>query len=84
MGDKPAQPKDGEQINLSLMTSDGLRISVSGIAQVRPISAADPPGVPNPFFVTSHGGEYFFVPSVSTIKQIAGGGGGGQPTSKAL
>ena len=73
MGDKPAQPKDGEQINLSLTTSDGLRISVSGIAQVRPTSAADPPGVPNPFFVTSHGGEYFFVPPISTLKAWAEG-----------
>lgn len=26
------------------------------------------------FFVTSRGGEYFFVPSVSTLKILAGGG----------
>lgn len=30
-----------------------------------------PPGVPQEFFVNSRGGEYFFVPSISTLKSIS-------------
>ncbi|CAE6460769.1 unnamed protein product [Rhizoctonia solani] len=42
---------------------------VSGFAQEVPENL--PPGADNPFFVTSRGGEYFFVPSIPTLKSWA-------------
>ena len=71
-GSSPPPPRNGDQINLNFTTKEGDRVSVSGIAQVRGAHAADPPGVPPDYFVTSHGGEYFFVPSISALKQFAG------------
>ena len=51
----------------------GEKISVTGFAGVKAAGAVDPPGVPQEFFVTSHGGEYFFVPPISTLKMWAAG-----------
>lgn len=49
----------------------GEDISVVGFANVSKQGAVDPPGVPQGFFVTSRGGEYFFVPSIKTLKTWA-------------
>ncbi|KAJ6470967.1 hypothetical protein C8R45DRAFT_836782 [Mycena sanguinolenta] len=63
-------PKSGDKVNL-VMNLNNDRIEVSGFAKVRNRTTADPPGVPQDFFVTSHGGEYFFVPPISTVKAWA-------------
>jgi len=70
-----ASYSDGDQVDIRLVGGDGKNIEVTGFAKVRPTGAAPPPGEPNPFFVTSRGGEYFFVPSVSTLKSWASDGG---------
>ncbi|KAJ1300374.1 hypothetical protein OPQ81_005193 [Rhizoctonia solani] len=64
---------DGDQVNIKLeIPGDSLnRFEVFGHVRVRPLTQAPPPGVPNPFFVTSRGGEYFFVPSIPTLKSWA-------------
>jgi hypothetical protein len=62
---------NGDQVDLRLTGADGNNIEVSGFAKVTANGAAPPPGDPNPYFVTSRGGEYFFVPSVSTLKTWA-------------
>ncbi|KIK68735.1 hypothetical protein GYMLUDRAFT_68574 [Collybiopsis luxurians FD-317 M1] len=67
-------PSSGDPVNL-VTTYNGNNIEVSGFAKVTPSSAVNPPGVPPEFFVTSHGGEYFFVPPISTLKKWASGGG---------
>ena len=74
VGPPAALPKSGDLVNWQLQSKDGARISVTGFAGVQPSGAADPPGVPQEFFVTSHGGEYFFVPSIRTLKLWATGG----------
>ncbi|KAG1849193.1 hypothetical protein F4604DRAFT_94485 [Suillus subluteus] len=63
--------QSGDRVNLQLTGGDGTTFQVSGFAEVTVKGAAPPPGEPNPFFVTSRGGEYFFVPSVSTLKSWA-------------
>ena len=63
-------PKSGDKVNL-VMNLNNDRLEVSGFAKVKNQTAADPPGVPQRFFVTSHGGEYFFVPPISTVKAWA-------------
>ncbi|KAG1808030.1 uncharacterized protein BJ212DRAFT_717510 [Suillus subaureus] len=68
---KSPSVKSGDKINLQLAGADGATFEVSGFARVTPKGAAPPPSEPNPFFVTSRGGEYFFVPSVSTLKSWA-------------
>lgn len=65
-------PKSGDLVNL-VATYNGNNIEVSGFAKVRPSGAVNPPGVPPEFFVTSHGGEYFFVPPISILKEWASG-----------
>ncbi|KAH7332678.1 hypothetical protein B0J17DRAFT_603542 [Rhizoctonia solani] len=69
--------KTGDQVSIKLVDpKDNFNtIEVTGFANVRPSTAAAPPGEPNPYFVTSRGGEYFFVPSVSTIKDLSDDGG---------
>ncbi|KAF8185891.1 hypothetical protein K438DRAFT_1765670 [Mycena galopus ATCC 62051] len=64
-------PKSGDQVNLKFVNPNGASIEVSGFATVQPAGTADPPGVPSDYFVTSHGGEYFFVPPISTLKDWA-------------
>ena len=75
-GSTPALPKDGEQVTWRLRSpKTGDEITVTGLVSVRPPGAVDPPGTnpgPNDFFVTSHGGEYFFVPSILALKRFAG------------
>jgi hypothetical protein len=62
---------NGDQVDLRLTGVDGNNIEVSDFAKVRANGAAPPPGDPIPFFVVARGGEYFFVPSVSTLKTWA-------------
>ncbi|KIK52446.1 hypothetical protein GYMLUDRAFT_208034 [Collybiopsis luxurians FD-317 M1] len=59
--DKPPEkePKTGDLVNLAT-TSEGNIIQVSGFAKVRPT-----------VFVTSRGGEYFFVLPISTVTKWA-------------
>ena len=67
-----ALPKTGQEVNWTLVSEEsGETISVSGFAGVKPTGAQPPPGVPQEFFVTSHGGEYFFVPSIKTLRMWA-------------
>lgn len=61
----------GDQVDIRLTGGDGSNIAVSGFTKVTVPGTEPPPGEPNPFFVTSRGGEYFFVPSVSTLKTWA-------------
>jgi hypothetical protein len=58
---------NGDQVDLRLVGANDRNIAVSGFAKVTDQGAQPPPGEPNPFFVTSRGGEYFFVPSISTL-----------------
>ncbi|GJE84142.1 DyP-type peroxidase [Phanerochaete sordida] len=70
-----ALPRTGDQVNWTLTSrTTGERISVSGFAGVKPPGADNPPGIPQEFFVTSHGGEYFFVPPIKTLKSWANDG----------
>lgn len=58
-------------IFLTLNNGGGATIALTGLANTA-ASASDPPGVPPEYFITSRGGEYFFVPSVSTLDLISG------------
>ncbi|KAG9123423.1 hypothetical protein FRC07_014957 [Ceratobasidium sp. 392] len=57
----------GEQVNFLLTDDKNNQYEVSGFIKVNTPGAQPPPGADNPFFVTSRGGEYFFVPSISTL-----------------
>ncbi|KAG1769111.1 hypothetical protein EV702DRAFT_1049782 [Suillus placidus] len=72
--DPPLVVKAGNRVDLHLTGADGALYEVSGFAKAVTKNVAPPPGadIDNPFFVTSRGGEYFFVPSVSTLKSWAG------------
>ncbi|KAK2462146.1 hypothetical protein APHAL10511_005844 [Amanita phalloides] len=59
--------KPSEDVDL-IVRNASKKISVAGLANVNP---APQPGDNNPFFVTSRGGEYFFVPSIPTLKSWA-------------
>ncbi|KAJ8096311.1 hypothetical protein PM082_011467 [Marasmius tenuissimus] len=67
------QFQDGDEVDIDLkIPGDTLSCyTVSGQISVRPLTQAAPPGADNPFFVTSQGGEYFFVPSIPTLKSWA-------------
>ena len=69
----------GKEVTLRVSNKAGETLRVNGVARREEVTTFR-----EDFFVTSRGGEYFFVPSVTTIKQIAGSGGEGQLTSKAL
>ncbi|KDN48297.1 hypothetical protein RSAG8_02889, partial [Rhizoctonia solani AG-8 WAC10335] len=58
---------DGRQVDLKLRVPNDTfnTYTVSGHVEVRPVTQAK---VNFPFFVTSRGGEYFFVPSIPTLK----------------
>lgn len=74
-GKPSALPKTGQEVNWTLVSKEsGETISVTGFAGVKPTGAQPPPGVPQEFFVTSHGGEYFFVPSIKTLRMWANDG----------
>ncbi|CAE6500184.1 unnamed protein product [Rhizoctonia solani] len=62
---------DGRQVDLNLrVPGETLRTyRVTGHVEVRPVTQAK---VDFPFFVTSRGGEYFFVPSIPTLKSWGG------------
>jgi len=59
--------QDG-QVTLQLINTDGVKFEVTGVAQKVDTSAT---AVQEKFFVTSRGGEYYFVPSISTVKEWA-------------
>ncbi|KAG1840181.1 hypothetical protein DFJ58DRAFT_667317 [Suillus subalutaceus] len=61
----------GDKVDLQLAGADGATFEVCGFAKVTPEGVIPPPGEPNPFFIAARGGEYFFVPSVSTLKSWA-------------
>ncbi|KAG2336934.1 Dyp-type peroxidase [Suillus weaverae] len=65
--------KAGNRVELQVTGADGALYEVSGFAKAVNKDVAPAPGADsdNPFFVTSRGGEYFFVPSVSTLKSWA-------------
>ncbi|KLO19635.1 hypothetical protein SCHPADRAFT_52072 [Schizopora paradoxa] len=60
--------QNGDQVNLVIDTPEE-EVIVSGVAKVRSKGAVLPPGEPQEFFVTSRGGEWFFVPPISTLKK---------------
>ncbi|KAG8709993.1 hypothetical protein FRC11_004963 [Ceratobasidium sp. 423] len=72
----PFKVSDGEQVHFEFKVGDE-NFEVSGLAKVQPEHPNDstkpklPTGADNPFFVTSRGGEYFFVPSIPTLKSWA-------------
>jgi len=57
----------GDQVDILLTDDKNNQYEVSGFLKVNTPGAQPPPGADNPFFVTSKGGEYFFVPSISTL-----------------
>lgn len=70
----------GKEVTLRVTNKAGETLRVDGVAKREELTTFK-----QDFFVTSRGGEYFFVPSIPTIRQIANGGpGGGGTTSKAL
>ncbi|KAH7884493.1 hypothetical protein F5I97DRAFT_1811771 [Phlebopus sp. FC_14] len=64
--------ESGDQVDLVFTNTKGDNLEVKGFATVARHGAQPPPGVPQQFFVNSRGGEYFFVPSISTLQQLAG------------
>ncbi|KAL4068715.1 hypothetical protein V8B97DRAFT_1971347 [Scleroderma yunnanense] len=64
-------PDKPYNISLTLSNGESATIALTGFANP-PTSATDPPGVPPEYFITSRGGEWFFVPSVSTLNLISG------------
>ncbi|KAA1475652.1 Dyp-type peroxidase [Dentipellis sp. KUC8613] len=60
-------PSTGE-VTVRIKNQAGESVDVAGFASRAPVE----PTTAQPFFVTSRGGEYFFVPSVSLVKQISG------------
>ncbi|CAE6441402.1 unnamed protein product [Rhizoctonia solani] len=65
---KPAKPfANGDQLDIKLkVPGDTLnRYQVTGHVEIQPLTQAV---IDFPFFVTSRGGEYFFVPSIPTLK----------------
>ncbi|KAK7681872.1 hypothetical protein QCA50_015221 [Cerrena zonata] len=70
----------GKEVTLRVTSKAGETLRVTGVAKREEVTTFK-----EDFFVTSRGGEYFFVPSIPTIQQIANGSpGGGGTTSKAL
>jgi len=64
-----AEGSDLAEGQVTMRVADkGKEFDVTGFAKVRGASAQD---VKEDFFVTSRGGEYFFVPSVSTLQRLA-------------
>ncbi|KAA1475658.1 Dyp-type peroxidase [Dentipellis sp. KUC8613] len=61
-------PSRGE-VTVRVKDQYGHSVDVSGFASS---TAIGPTADPQPFFVKSRGGEYFFVPSVSFVKKISG------------
>ncbi|CAE6469041.1 unnamed protein product [Rhizoctonia solani] len=72
--DVPFRASHGDQVHFEFKVGDK-SLEVSGLAQdpskdlVPPATLA--PGADNPYFVTSRGGEYFFVPSLQALKDLA-------------
>ncbi|KAG9123940.1 hypothetical protein FRC07_013423 [Ceratobasidium sp. 392] len=66
--DATASFNDGDQVEIQFPSADKI-ISVSGFAKVKPPNFKPPP--PEYYFVTSRGGEYFFVPSIQTVEDWA-------------
>lgn len=64
-------PDEPYSVFLKLSNGEGPTIAIEGQATTQP-STTNAPGVPPQFFITSRGGEYFFVPSVSTLNVISG------------
>ncbi|KAK1217115.1 hypothetical protein PQX77_020231 [Marasmius sp. AFHP31] len=69
----PNRFENGDEVDIDLQIPDDTLncYMVSGHVSVRPLAQDNPPGANNPFFVTSRGGEYFFVPSIPTLKSWA-------------
>jgi hypothetical protein len=63
--------ESGDAITVMVQGKDEQQLEVSGFALPSYAGAQPPPGVPQEFFVNSRGGEYFFVPSISTLKDIS-------------
>ncbi|OAX40231.1 Dyp-type peroxidase [Rhizopogon vinicolor AM-OR11-026] len=64
-----AQP--GDAVTVIVQGQDEQQLEVSGFASPSYAGGQSPPGIPQEFFVNSRGGEYFFVPSISTLKDIS-------------
>lgn len=57
-------------VTLKVINTSGKKFTVSGIAK-KDQTSLNP--IPEKFFVTSRGGEYYFVPSIQTVKDWAEG-----------
>jgi hypothetical protein len=64
--------KPGDAITVFIQGKNEEQLEVSGFALPSYPGVQPPPGVPQEFFINSRGGEYFFVPSISTLKYISG------------
>jgi len=64
-----AQP--GDAVTVIVQGKDQQQLEVSGFASPSYVGEQPPPGIPQDFFVNSRGGEYFFVPSISTLRDIS-------------
>jgi hypothetical protein len=76
-GPKPVTIVDGQaeisgegEVTLALVNKNAKKFQVTGFAKADDTSAT---AFEQGFFVTSHGGEYFFVPSIQTLKDWGAG-----------
>ena len=61
----------GDAVTVVVESGNAQELEVSGFVLPSYGGAQPPPGVPQEFFINSRGGEYFFVPSISTLERIS-------------
>lgn len=64
--------KTGDVVDIQLTGVNDTKIEVSGLVNVTAAGTLPSPSEPDTRFINSRGGEYFFVPSISTLKSWAG------------
>lgn len=60
--------KTGDVVDIQLTGANDTKIEVSGLTNVTAAGVLPSPSEPDTRFINSRGGEYFFVPSISTLK----------------
>ncbi|KAG0708650.1 hypothetical protein DFH29DRAFT_426704 [Suillus ampliporus] len=65
------QVTPGKAVTVVIEGRNQAGLEVSGFAIPSYKGVQPPPGIPQEFFINSRGGEYFFVPSISTLKSIS-------------
>jgi len=66
------QPKPGDAVTVIVSRQGSTTIGgVRLLPSPSYVGEQPPPGIPSGLFVNSRGGEYFFVPSISTLRDIS-------------